>query len=647
MSGIAAIYNFDRRPVDLALLERITEAAAYRGPDAGGVWHEGRAGLGHRMLHTTPESLRETQPLVDTTAKLALVMDGRVDNRDELITDLRAHGVRLADETDAEIVLRSYELWREDSPRRIIGDFAFVIWDGREQQLFCARDPFGIKSFYYHRDARRFLCGSELHQILEDATVPHEPNEGMVGEYLADRIRNREETLFNGIFRLEPAHYLIIRESGLVKRRYYDIDPENRIVHGSDDEYAAHFLELFKQAVACRMRSCTPVGAELSGGLDSSSVACTVQLLLKSGACAAPGFETFSAVYPGLPCDESEYIASVVEKAGLKANLLRPGPTPPGKWVTEARRFGDFPGYANGLMNEAVLDSVRAKGMRVVLTGVGGDEFLTGSFRHCADLLSRLELRALIGYLRDAFSRYGLEPWRLGDLPAVAAIMRDVVRPLVPLPAVRALKRLRRRDPVPSFINREFARRSALAERLTVEEKVPNAFSFAQAHMYGALLDGRLCQAAEQGSRSDGAYGIESRHPFYDRRIVEFAFGIPEEQRHWRGLTKLVLRNAMRGILPEKVRQRRTKAEFSSTVLQELEALGGERLFASLAIAELGWVNQEEVRRMYRRAVAISAADGDPALTRLRELWRLFGIDLWYRVGFLDRGGQKTRTCAA
>jgi len=647
MSAIAAIYSFERRPVDQALLERVTESAAYRGPDAGGIWHEGRAGLGHRMLHTTPESLRERQPLVDTTAKLALVMDGRVDNRDELIAELRAHGARLIDETDAEIVLRSYELWREDSPRRIIGDFAFVIWDGREQQLFCARDPFGIKSFYYHYDGRRFLCASELHQVLEDPAIAREPNEGMVGEYLADRITSCTDTLFKGISRLEPGHYLMVRESGLVKRRYYEIDPENRIVHGSDQEYADHFLELFKQAVACRMRSCTPVGAELSGGLDSSSVACVAQLLLKSGACAASGFETFSAVYPGLPCDESEYIAAVVEKAGLKANLIPPSPTPPDKWLTDARRFCDFPGYANGLMNEAVLDSVRARGIRVVLTGVGGDEFLTGSFRHCTDLLSRLEIRALIDYLRDALSSRKINPWRPRDLAATIALMRDVVRPLVPSAAVRAVNFLRRRDRVPSFINREFARRGALAERLAAENEIPRAFSFAQAHMYAALLDGRLCQAAEQGSRLDGAYGIESRHPFYDRRVVEFAFAIPEEQRHRRGLTKLVLRNAMRDVLAEKVRRRRTKAEFSSTVLQEVNALGGESLFASLAIAELGWVNQEEVHRMYRQAVDISAAGGDPALTRLRELWRLFGIDLWYRVAFLDWGGQRTHTRAA
>jgi asparagine synthase (glutamine-hydrolysing) len=647
MSAIAAIYSFERRPVDQALLERVTESAAYRGPDAGGIWHEGRAGLGHRMLHTTPESLRERQPLVDTTAKLALVMDGRVDNRDELIAELRAHGARLIDETDAEIVLRSYELWREDSPRRIIGDFAFVIWDGREQQLFCARDPFGIKSFYYHYDGRRFLCASELHQVLEDPAIAREPNEGMVGEYLADRITSCTDTLFKGISRLEPGHYLMVRESGLVKRRYYEIDPENRIVHGSDQEYADHFLELFKQAVACRMRSCTPVGAELSGGLDSSSVACVAQLLLKSGACAASGFETFSAVYPGLPCDESEYIAAVVEKAGLKANLIPPSPTPPDKWLTDARRFCDFPGYANSLGTEAVADSVHSKGMRVLLTGLAGDEVLTGSSRHPTDLLTKLELRAFIASLRSTFSRHGLSPWRLRDLPIIFSLVRSIIRPLVPAAVMRPVNRLRRRHPVPSFINREFASRGALGERFTTVEEFPRAFTFAQAHTYAGLLAGCTVHIMEQTVRFDGVYEIESRHPFYDRRVIEFAIAIPEEQRHRNGLTKLVLRNAMKDILPEKVRQRRTKTGFSFPVFQELEDRGGQHFFASLAIAELGWVDRDEVSRLYAKAQEIMAADPDAGSAPLAELWRLFGIDLWYRVAFLDWGGQRTHTRAA
>src|SRR6266852_1652272 len=138
MSGLAGIYNLDGRPVDPALLRRMTERIAHRGPDGSGYWIDGPVGLGHRMLHTTPESLQEKQPLLDETGKLCLVFDGRVDNREELKEALTAKGARLRTDTDVEIVLRAYECWGEECLKRIIGDFAFVIWDRRHHQLFCA-----------------------------------------------------------------------------------------------------------------------------------------------------------------------------------------------------------------------------------------------------------------------------------------------------------------------------------------------------------------------------------------------------------------------------------------------------------------------------------------------------------------------------
>jgi len=190
VSGIAGIFNLDGRPVDPALLTRMTDVIAHRGPDGAGQWIDGSVGLGHRMLHTTPESLYEKQPLIDETGNLCLVLDGRVDNREELRTALEAKGAKLRTDTDAEMVLHAYECWGEESPKKIIGDFAFAIWDKRDRLLFCARDPLGMKPFHYYTDGRTFLCGSELRQLFEDVTVQREPNEGMVGEYLVSSLTN-------------------------------------------------------------------------------------------------------------------------------------------------------------------------------------------------------------------------------------------------------------------------------------------------------------------------------------------------------------------------------------------------------------------------------------------------------------------------
>ncbi len=215
MSGIAALYNLDGRPVEPALLRRMTDVIAHRGPDGAGVLTDGAVGLGHRMLRTTPESLGERQPLTDETGEFAITFDGRIDNRDELLAGLRAAGARLEAGTDAELVLRAYQAWGEDSPRRLLGDFAFVIWDKRQRRLFCARDQLGVKPFYYQRDERTFRCGSELHQLLQDPAVKREPNEGMVGEYLATVVTTLEETLYRGVFRLPPGHLLVAEPARL------------------------------------------------------------------------------------------------------------------------------------------------------------------------------------------------------------------------------------------------------------------------------------------------------------------------------------------------------------------------------------------------------------------------------------------------
>jgi asparagine synthase (glutamine-hydrolysing) len=382
MSGLAGIYNLDGRPVDPALLRRMTERIAHRGPDGVGYWIDGPVGLGHRMLHTTPESLQEKQPLLDETGKLCLVFDGRVDNREALKEALTAKGARLRTGTDAEIVLRAYECWGEWCPKRIIGDFAFVMWDKISHQLFCARDPLGLKPFYYYTDGRTFLCGSELRQLFESVAVPRQPNEGMIGEYLACAPTGHEETLFRGILRLPPSHFLCVRPGYQRKERYWEPDPASEIRYRTDAEYAEHFLEIFKETVRCRLRSHRPIGIELSGGVDSSSVVGVVHSLSCEEGLPGSGYETFSLIFPGLPCDESAYIKEVTEAWRIKSNLLSPDHLRLSWYAEEVARHQDFPQYPNGVMSYSLTALAREKGIRAVLTGDGGDEWLTGSYYH-------------------------------------------------------------------------------------------------------------------------------------------------------------------------------------------------------------------------------------------------------------------------
>jgi asparagine synthase (glutamine-hydrolysing) len=581
------------------------------------------------MLHTTPESLLETQPLTDETDTLCLVLDGRVDNREELKAALAANGLTLRTDTDAELILRAYERWGNNSPRYLLGDFAFVIWDGWNRRFFCARDHLGNKPFYYYMDDRVFLCASELTPILAHPTVRREHNEGMIGEYLASEITSQEETLYRGIYRLPPAHSLLVQPGRLWKERYWDIDSTRTIAYKTDQEYADHFRELFKESVRCRLRSQGPVGSYLSGGWDSSSVVGMAHALYRNGAATARGFETFSLVFPGLPCDESAYIQDVVRLWDCPANFVPSGEQDVSYFTYCAKVDQDFPGYPNGAMGNPLRALAREKGVRVLLTGTGGDEWLTGSPFHAADLARQLKFRSLIDLV-------GFCSGASGAREAVHLALRYGVWPLLPQGLRQGLRQVIGRDGVPLWLNQQFARRIDLPTRMRLEMNWRPYPSAAQADLALTLTNGWWVHSLEIEERASAWYALEERHPFTDRRIVEFATALPEEQRWRRDQPKFILRQAMQGLLPETVRQRLTKAEFSPVLIQTLQALGSRRLFDSLLTASMGWVNGDEVRSMYKKVAQGPVQDHADHIPYLWPLWMVVGIELWLRSVLLS-----------
>jgi len=624
MSGIAGIYNLDGRPVDPALLSRMTDAIAHRGPDRSGRWINGAVGLSHAMLSTTPESIHEKQPLLNESGDVCLTLDGRVDNREELRAALEAKGARLRADTDAELVLRAYETWGEDSPAKIIGDFAFAIWDGRNRQLFCARDFLGIKPLYYNTNYHTFLFASELHQLFEDVRILREPNEGMIGEYLSGIITDTEETLYHNIFRLPPAHSLLISTRGIKKKRYWDIDPGKEIRYGKDSEYAQHFFQVFKEAVGCRLRSHTPLGAYLSGGLDSSSVVVVAQSLFQAGIVKDRGFETFSMHFPQVPaCDESDYILEVVRMWDLKSNAVFPEEAVSGWYAEQARRYLDIPDYPNGAIENSVKALAKAKGIKVLLTGTGGDEALYGSLYSLADLLRQCELRQLIRELHIVSKKSGITI-------ALRHLLSNGLRLLLPKVMRRVLKTISRRDVTPPGIDSQFARKIDLKSRLKQNHNSQRFQSIAQKHVYEMSTSGTSIHGMEMQDQSAASFGIEERHPFKDRRILEFALALPEEQRTCQGTHKIVLRHAMRGLLPEKVRQRHTKADFSHVFPKAMQTQVGRPIFHTYKIASAGWIDAAQASSMYERMEQLYAQGDASYVTYMWQLWMIYSLELWY-----------------
>ncbi len=633
MSGIAGICNLDGRPVERARLQRMTDAIAYRGPDGVACWIDGATGLGHAMLHTTVESLREVQPLSDAQSALCLTLDGRVDNRDELRAALQSKGLAPKTDTDAELVLRAYQCWGEDCPQRILGDFAFAIWDGRKRTLFCARDALGIKPFYYYADQRVFIFGSELQQLFEGADIPCEPNEGMIGEYLANAITSREETLYQGILRLPPAHCLRVQDGRLQLSRYWNIDAARSIRYRSDAEYAEHFLEIFTQAVKCRLRSHTCVGVELSGGLDSSSVVSLIRKLQRDGAVSDIKLETFSLVFPGMACDESTYIDEVIRNSGASYNLLPPFEPGASCNADYVRRHRDFPGYPNNYLWNTIRAAARDKGFRVHITGMGGDDWLTGSEMHYTELLRHLKIRDLARGARTTFQEAAVS----GGLSKLYLDLRTDLLAQLPPAAIRTIRRTLGLEGVPAWISPQFARRNHLRDRLARKPSKHRFSNYAQRELYGWLNGGYLPHAFEYDDRSAAEYGFEMRHPLHDRRIVDFAFAVPQDQLWRHKQTKFVLRQAMRGVLPEAIDQRADKADFSHAVGNAFKAQGGARLFDSLAIASANWVDKTQIDRMYRQMYELYANADEEYSDYIWPPWMIFGIDLWYRMSFLNR----------
>lgn len=600
-----------------------------RGPDGHGLWVGEHLALGHRRLATTPEAAFERQPLSSADGDLCLTLDGRLDNREELKAELTSLGSRLRSDTDAEIVLEAYRHWGEQSPARILGDFAFAVWDANERRLFCARDPLGLKPFYYHLDGRIFLFASELRALLRSPAVPREINEGMIGEYLSVAIASQEETLFRGIQRLPPAHALTVGPRSFRKRRYWSPDPDNELRLKDEDEYAARFLEILSEAVRCRMRSGATLGAHLSGGLDSSSVVCMAESLRRAATAPCSGLEAFSLTFDGWACDESPYIEDVVGATGVSIQRLdgtKPGPA---RYEEEARRYADLPSFPNAIFFDALQRRARERGVRALLTGIGGDQWLAGSLWHHADLIRSFEISQALRQARQDARALA----QLGEhVSAAYLILRHGVAPLLPGPVKRMARWFAGRGShVPSWIDPTFARRIALADRLRKRPQLSGRRpGLVWLNLAGYLVSGWSSLWSELTERRAAAWGLEERHPFLDRRLVELCLSLPEDQR-WRGVeTKFVLRQAMRGLLPERVRGRLTKADFSQVVPKTLASVGGAGALLGSSVVAAGWVSAERTEEMYRRMRHFYERNDEGYWTLTWPLWMIYAVGVWY-----------------
>ncbi len=298
MSGMVGVFRRDGAPVQDKLVETMAATLAHRGPDGLSVVCAGPAGLGHTMLWTTPESLHEVLPCQHRASGLIITADARIDNRDELIAELGLESGHPAI-TDSELILEAYHKWGQDCVQKLLGDFAFAIWDPRQEQFFCARDPMGVKCLYYFASDTLFAFGSEIKALCCLEEVPKRLNELRILDYLANIFDDRAITFYKDIYRLPPASTLLVTRRQQKIAKYWSLDPKRELKLKSDEEYTEAFRDCFVRSVRDRMRSAFPIGSALSGGLDSSSIACVARRINESQASGAP-LHTFSLIFPVL-----------------------------------------------------------------------------------------------------------------------------------------------------------------------------------------------------------------------------------------------------------------------------------------------------------------------------------------------------------
>ncbi len=619
MKRLALILDLDGRPVERSGLELMLGAAADGERRASDVWVDGPIGLGVVRTGAAEAGRFGVAAVATDPAGRRIVLDGRIDNADELRRTLAHRDVVPASGSGEELILSAYERWGAGSPAEILGDFAFVLWDPARMRLLAARDVLGLKPLVYCHVGRTLYVASEIRQLLAIPEVPRTPNEGMVGEYLAESITDTGETLYAAIRRLPPAHILTVRSGEAAVVRYWDADLAARASSGSEAEHAEHLLELLTAAVRCRVRERTIVGAQLSGGVDSTAVVGLARHLRRSPTGPQFQLECFATTYEGHPeADERDAIEAAAAFFGLRPHLLpagRPGRRDFAAW---SARDLDLPPYPGDLSSDPMMAAARARGCSVLLTGNGGDEWFWGFEGTWARLAGRLRAAS------TASARLGV------GRQLVAAVTASVL----PTGLVRRLRAVRRSRIPLSWIPRDFRRRIALDDRLALcwngrrNPRSPRETT-AMALDHGALVHGR-----EVAERYAAGFGIEERHPFHDRRVFEFALALPPEHLLRDGTHKLVLREALTGLVPDRSRLRQDKAEFSHLVAEALLTPSISGALRSLAIADRGWVSAEHVHAMLLETRRLYEA-GSPDYRRLIwPLWMVFGVETWYREAF-------------
>ncbi len=570
MSSLCGIFGRSGRPVLAESIEGMTATLHHWQGDGSGTWRNpsGTVALGHVKLTNTPESLGEILPFHHPASRLTITADARIDNREVLYQQL---DIPLQEQNcipDSQLILQAYQKWGRECTAHLIGDFAFAIWDERAKQLFCARDQMGSKPLFYFLSNDWFIFATEMKGIFKVTGEPRALNQNWISDALTAMVADKEYTPYPEIRRLLPAHWFSISPVEIKKQCYWNLNPGIELHLPSEDDYVETFREKLTEAVRCRVRSAFPIGSELSGGLDSSTV---TALAARQAETRNLKFITFSHVLGeevqspvGLMTDESDFAALLLRYAGIRYshNL-----TSQGRGVMEtlknALHVQDGPTMYNFFNYSDVLYETGAKdGIRTLLSGLGGDEMVSFQARgYLEELAYHKKWQDLWREYRRETSQRKKSPWK--------NILREVAKSY--LPSLKTVYRSIRdrhstaRENSPAFhietfsLNPGFYQEAGVQQRLNTITRVPRGGSV-RSLQYRRIMHPYIPLRMEYCSIAAATHRIEYRYPLLDIRLLEFHLAVPSRLKRKDGSGRYLFRKAIEGIVPPGIQWRDDKS---------------------------------------------------------------------------------------
>jgi asparagine synthase (glutamine-hydrolysing) len=623
--------------IDVPTLRRMTDVQAHRGPDDagylvddGGALHEldaagravrstprpaplaGAAGLGHRRLAILDLSTAAHQPMADPERRYWLTYNGEIYNYVELRQALRAAGWRFRSDGDTEVVLAAYLVWGEACVERFNGMWAFAIWDARERRLFCARDRFGVKPFYYYKGGGHFIFASELKGLLAHPAVPRGLNDRAARDFLSSgTIDHRPgESLLAEVAELPSAHTLVLEGDNLRLREYWRIPaPERK--EPFTPALTERCRELLQDAIAIRLRSDVPVGGTLSGGIDSATLTCLIDR------SADRSYPVFTVQFPGHAHDESRYVRDVMAEArNLELHTLTPSSGELLRDLTRVLWHQDEPFADTSIFaHYRIMRLVRESGVKVVLTGQGADEIFAGYASYYRSYLGHL---AATGRLRELNQEVAARSAMTGE--SRVGLFQAALYHASPLRTRNALHALATRRAVPWLRPEPGASPPRFAP-------APPGWSGFDWYLYEALRRWAIPHLLRQDDRNSMAFGLESRAPFMDYRLVELLFRTADDAKVGGGESKRLLRAVGEGVIPASITARRDKIGFYTPMTEWLR--DGRPLVEEVLGGGFATSNPYfDAAPLRRAADRLFAGDARHASA----IWWAFSFTLWYET---------------